>query len=796
MAMEGGSDLGITIILRIISSRRLKLLSNTPDNIMAQELVSTKQTLREYLVLEHDGFPKNWTNFSTLDKEDNDLGWLAAALDYIPHKLANQPLSPAQIALQHHFCLWVLRYRFCSRGEPIPDNQGSQPWGHYSIQSISRKYPIPNLYIRDHQRYRGDFQRYLSARIEVGGVGKPIACWRSVDGNGLCTGRDGDSLLFEPVVSLPQILITRVDTNDATPLNSECTKWNFPHLVYPYGTNASARKAGVVYKLVARTFYNGGHYIARFTAVTSTATRRRAVFSYDGMRNNGFSTREAKGGVAKLLGGSAVENLPPGYYTSAVFYVLQGGRSAQDWVWNRQTEALRSMVGIDLSNSAEKARTTEPTFQKQGYSEVPLNNQFWLSAEQKAGREIHNRKREYEAPPIKSSASKFGATELVSEVTQIQTIHKHDQSDHQVVEHCKPEPPATQTMPSDDGNESLISMDRPPSSSSRGSVVPFQCRCGETEDGDRQTIKQKIIQCEAPGCETWHHVACQLGGEREISNTFYCHMCNGDLPGFMGNRWKRKFLDRLKESIEKGEIYLIKDIKSRLQWGIMILVLDGLFYYPARLIEPVSGTYWRVKFWRGNVTGLGAIHEPGDYTEVHIQKIVDGLSNNIEGRRAIRIGRFMTTQESNELENKQEYPTPMESRRYTTEINNILSPHTEALRKLIFNPEDCDPSDYPSLQYQKEHKTRIVPLTGGLPPTTRSRVMNWMYNFIPGLKVREDHTWVTDGGLQEALMRLIAHRDEGEFSALESCPKKRQKRDEFIRARAWDRLDQYTVSTI
>ncbi|KAJ8092244.1 hypothetical protein PM082_024075 [Marasmius tenuissimus] len=137
---------------------------------------------------------------------------------------------------------------------------------------------------------------------------------------------------FEPIVSLPQILVVQVDTNESSTANDKFSKWNFPHLLYPSGTNAAAKDAGVIYELIARTFHNGVHYIRRFSVVTSTPTRQKAVFTYDGMNNEGFNIRE-KGGLKALLGGTVVEKLPGDYHTSAVFYVLQGGRQAQDWVW-------------------------------------------------------------------------------------------------------------------------------------------------------------------------------------------------------------------------------------------------------------------------------------------------------------------------------------------------------------------------------------------------------------------------------------------------------------------------------
>ncbi|KAJ8092245.1 hypothetical protein PM082_024076 [Marasmius tenuissimus] len=173
---EGGSDLGLTNIIRTLNVWKMKLLSGADNNTMALELASSKQELQKYLVIKHNGSPSRWTTSQDLDKDHNDIGWLAAALGYVPFSISGQPASPAQIALQHHFCIWLLRYRFCLQGDPAPEDPHSQPWGHYYIDPVSRDYPVPNLYARDYQHYRGDFQWYISGHMEVREIGTPAAC--------------------------------------------------------------------------------------------------------------------------------------------------------------------------------------------------------------------------------------------------------------------------------------------------------------------------------------------------------------------------------------------------------------------------------------------------------------------------------------------------------------------------------------------------------------------------------------------------------------------------------------------
>ncbi|KAL0562405.1 hypothetical protein V5O48_019682, partial [Marasmius crinis-equi] len=118
-----------------------------------------------------------------------------------------------------------------------------------------------------------------------------------------------------------------------------------------------------------------------------------------------------KGGVGKLLGGVAPDNLPASYHTSSAYYVLRGGKSAQDWIWEHQTTLLRDSVGISLDPSPETARLVAPSFVKPGYSRVPLENQNWSTSAQTAVA-MEPKRQEYEAPlPFDRSTSTVRARE-------------------------------------------------------------------------------------------------------------------------------------------------------------------------------------------------------------------------------------------------------------------------------------------------------------------------------------------------------------------------------------------------
>ncbi|KAL0057513.1 hypothetical protein AAF712_015844 [Marasmius tenuissimus] len=132
-------------------------------------------------------------------------------------------------------------------------------------------------------------------------------------------------------------------------------------------------------KTAGRSFFNGTHYIGRYAATTDTPTRMNAVFTYDGMQKGGYGIREGRGGVGQLLSGTNPQRIDDGYATSAVFYTLKGGSSAQDWVWQHQIQVLKDLAGIELSKSHSTTWNESPCFVRPGYYEVTPDHQLWLS---------------------------------------------------------------------------------------------------------------------------------------------------------------------------------------------------------------------------------------------------------------------------------------------------------------------------------------------------------------------------------------------------------------------------------
>lgn len=72
----------------------------------------------------------------------------------------------------------------------------------------------------------------------------------------------------------------------------------------------------------------------------------------------------------------------------------------------------------------------------------------------------------------------------------------------------------------------------------------------------------------------------------------------------------------------------------------MVLVQDGLFYYPARILSEINQGSCSVRWWRHNHPAgkeWKTMHVPGAVARVHVRNIVDDLWLDVAGRRQIRV---------------------------------------------------------------------------------------------------------------------------------------------------------------
>ncbi|KAJ3764854.1 hypothetical protein FB446DRAFT_795647 [Lentinula raphanica] len=80
-----------------------------------------------------------------------------------------------------------------------------------------------------------------------------------------------------------------------------------------------------------------------------TSSRTKSVFTYDGMKYQGYSQR-LEGNVDELIAGTS-PSCPPGFHTHSVVYKLKGGLKAQQLFKNRQIANAMQTLQLQLDTS-------------------------------------------------------------------------------------------------------------------------------------------------------------------------------------------------------------------------------------------------------------------------------------------------------------------------------------------------------------------------------------------------------------------------------------------------------------
>uniref|UniRef100_A0A0W0GEG2 Uncharacterized protein n=1 Tax=Moniliophthora roreri TaxID=221103 RepID=A0A0W0GEG2_MONRR len=132
--------------------------------------------------------------------------------------------------------------------------------------------------------------------------------------------------------------------------------------------------------------------------------------------------------------------------------------------------------------------------------------------------------------------------------------------------------------------------------------------------------------------------------------------------------------------------------------------------------------------------------------------------------------RWTTTLElqSIDIANKEIIEDSQKSLPYTDEIDIVLSPHIDQFTHLIFDWENINAKDFPSIKFLQCQQIHVVYFTNGLSVETQSQIINWISKKIPGIRDIAPY-WIVDGILQDALMIWIGHWDGTEFELDPDC---------------------------
>ncbi|KAH7874303.1 uncharacterized protein C8R40DRAFT_1171405 [Lentinula edodes] len=202
-------------------------------------------------------------------------------------------------------------------------------------------------------------------------------------------------------------------------------------------------------------------------------------------------------------------------------------------------------------------------------------------------------------------------------------------------------------------------------------------------------------------------------------------------------------------------------ISGRIFNGKGVLVRDGLFFFPARLIQK-GHKFCSIRWWRHNIPAPGSSQQPGKIAKVSIEDIKDELWQNRAARRRIRLGKWVRAFIAEEqAEAAWEDPKFLP---FSSEIDRALQPNIGILTQLMNNPDSVIDSLCPAKKWQAGMKraTKAIEHSGGLTVDDCARINNWFYTVIPGASQKQ-HIWIGALPIAHARTLVLLHRHQSEF---------------------------------
>jgi hypothetical protein len=303
------------------------------------------------------------------------------------------------------------------------------------------------------------------------------------------------------VASLP--LLYSIEVGNERIACQDLTKdlqiWDFPPVLIPEAEHFG-ESHGLIYDLVGLALNNleGNHFIARYASID-----QRTVYTYDDMEHKGYPVEELGARFSTHISGKNID-LPEGFVVYQVFYLLRGGRKAQDKFFELQTSALTDKFNFHFSTS-NLDKLFSVTHQSDEFAKLESKQRTWLFN------------------PFKSMTLEY--------VSRNPPLSPTDNT----VTDGSLEPESEEEMvprkPGPQNNPQHISVTASESKSSLAdSLFGLDCRCGIVGDGNiRYQADQhgEAIQCDE--CKNWSHIACQRDGRASnlsINSAFICDFCD------------------------------------------------------------------------------------------------------------------------------------------------------------------------------------------------------------------------------------------------------------------------------
>ncbi|KIK62104.1 hypothetical protein GYMLUDRAFT_242808 [Collybiopsis luxurians FD-317 M1] len=581
-------------------------------------------------------------------------------------------------------------------------------------------------------QYSGSIQQWFNAVTQMNqamSVESQSGCWRQEREDDKITSIcAGESQQIEFITDIPVLLNLAPDITTGK-------FWDFPIELF-IGPKASAHKKGLVYDLVGMVLTNGNHYIA--LTVIPTSSNNKAVFAYDGMKNQGHSKYKS-GKVTELLTGQPPACAPPGFTTNTVLYKLRGGTAARNLFQSLQVANAKMHLNVLLENPLlpslslpDWIKTSHSPFDEYSLSQPNIPSRVMKEAQISVDF-IDLAGEDFQLDDLTGEHAHHSVSSHHTLSPQPDSMDVEDMIAKTLETHSSHSPtPELQFPPSP-----LILSSSPPPSSPH----PVICRCGVQAVGYREAPKKDPKQ-------------------------FYCHMCRDSSDEEQFNHVLSKLSGLRKQPLST--------VAQRLFPGKGVLIkLGPLYYYPAHLINFNKETsIWKVEMWRG-------IHNEyaGKIQDAPVSTIVDGLWQDTSGRQKIQLGHYMRplVEKFRKEHESDEMLLDWTAVKCTTEIQRALEPHKLLLKDLAVTPKSdaqfslkfseqaipalsyCPPKNFPTLN--------PTFYCGGLWDTDLAGIRNWLYQCIgPDDAVKLEIHHLLDYSIAHACTLLLAYCYFSEFA--------------------------------
>ena len=242
---------------------------------------------------------------------------------------------------------------------------GSKGQKHMEIPTTTTQRWCLPLKPETHSKHGGSVKKWFSDLVSVKNPWEATSgCWRVLEGKCLCSGEHQNLQLC---LSLPVMLILDLRLDES---NGEAPIWDFPQKLFPL-TSQAAQEHGLVYDLVGHGLFNpeAAHFMARYT-------KDKAIYTYDGMKHNGYSVQDKGATLGTHLYGGDIK-IPSGYRTHVVIYHLCGGPNAQMVFYHSQIATACQLHSLTFS-SATLDYLPNITFTNQNFVWMKDEDRFWM----------------------------------------------------------------------------------------------------------------------------------------------------------------------------------------------------------------------------------------------------------------------------------------------------------------------------------------------------------------------------------------------------------------------------------